>query len=259
MNLYGYVGGDPVNRRDPSGTIGFGINLPGETNPYDNGGGCRSFIRCDTILPFPYNLSADEGDGDTITVTGRRPASGGGGGYVWTPHDDLAQSMSDARDRLARSQVADGLNVANQTKPVGKTPMAPARAGVNVTCYIACAGQGLQAIGQLNTNLGIGMMATGAIVAVGGFASGAEPVAVGGALAIETGSQAVAQGSILTLAGAALEATGGDAKGAIVRGLTRVANPFRGFGRIGGGGILSNRVNNGVDPTIFAKIPACGG
>lgn len=87
MNWYNYVGGDPVNRRDPSGLVDVDIVVPGmrfkTTGGAGGGGGgfggsngCGFFTDSDAPVDFCNSLMSNSGGGGAAPNPKPRPAPG---------------------------------------------------------------------------------------------------------------------------------------------------------------------------------------
>jgi RHS repeat-associated protein len=221
MNMYAYVGNDPINGRDPSGTKAREIYHPSkQTTGHD---GFRDEI---IVVGEPHHFFIGNGP---LGITIRFPfgggkqffAGGGGGGGGGGPNGDRDKDKDTDKDEqkcdpslIAQGNQAVGLSnqiakYAGYGFAVGATAVfvGAALASASVATPIAALGLAVVSVSALATNIAAGLRTYGGVLQ--GLGGGGYKNARQGALALAVGSVTRVAGAAARLAtGAAQTAEG---------------------------------------------------
>ncbi|HEX2762956.1 MAG TPA: RHS repeat-associated core domain-containing protein [Allosphingosinicella sp.] len=242
MNLYAYVGGDPVNGTDPSGATKVEICTGTRLCPHHDGGG--------------------PGSGVAQLFGGR--GNGGGGGWVLRKVREGGPAQGFGNDIIVTSMyawvyVGSGWSLNYMRDVVGSVAERAFdrfKKYVRETrCLVGQAGIVIEEAGAKVSGFGAKVVTVGAGVAVAGVATGQPEVgATGGAIA-SNGAQLMVGGGAVSLTGAGMKAIGGDYSSFETRALIRLAgrairNPIA-------RPVTTNTANQAT-ASSRRSIPACG-
>ena len=228
MNLYAYVGNDPGNLTDPEG-LHRGVSLTSyTTTTYFTAGTTYHY----QLSYIPRSWGEEFVDLQLVGIT-----------FAFNQYGD--QSTGTGQPRYMRDVVA----------PVVERAHARYRRGVQTArCGIARGGEAIERAASTTGDVAVNTIGVGGTFVAAGTLTGNAPAVVGGEAIVGTGVVLAGAAGLTAIAGAVVQAVGGDYDTAVSRTAVRIASrifPMASAARQVGTNTANRELQN------YNSIPAC--
>jgi RHS repeat-associated protein len=222
MNMYAYVGGDPVNVTDPSG-------LSARKKPRVICTGSLIASACGPGGGIAYGLSGSTTAGPGGQVAGYFVKVNAGGPGVGS---DTDFEVTASKIWISESWAFDGINYTQDiVRPVLNSGWDKFKKGANVVrCVVGKSGVNVDEAGRKITEVGVSIAIVGGAVGIAGIGTGQPEFGVLGGTILQHGLSIMAAGGLTSLVGTGMRAIGGDdsaftGRGAVTAAGKAIPNP----------------------------------